>query len=279
MAGSMLPHLTSTFIGSVTVRLLGMDANGLYWAAWTLSGLFSGFVINAMGADYFPRLSAVAHDASTARSLVNEQIEAGLLLGTPGIVAMIVLAPVALNVCYARDFLEAWPLIVLFSCGVAVQIGSWPIGYLILARGHNKLFVTLQAAWLAIHVALAWLGARYLGVVGLGVAFLAFNVLTELVSWRIVHRRVEFRWSRDALGVMARAWGLCALAAASTLMQGQARGIVGLAVVALAAATSLRGLTQRLGDQHRLLRLARAIPVLRVLIRLAGGRSNTKAST
>jgi antigen flippase len=273
MAGSVLPHVTAAIIGAITVRTLGLDANGLYGAAWALSGLFASFVISAMGTDYFPRLSAVGHDPEESCRLVNEQIEAGLLLGIPGLVAMIVLAPVALDVFYAPQFIGAADLITCFASGVAIQLGSWPVGYLLLAQERTKLFVILQVTWLVAHVGCAWLLAHALGLAGLGIAFLAFNALTEVVNRVVVHRRTGFRWSSGALRTMVVAWSVTAFAAATTLLEPPIGSIAGMAAIALAAAISIRGLAGRLGSQHRVVRILVRAPVLRVFSRAAGVRA------
>lgn len=46
--------------GKIVVRSLGLDAAGLFQAAATLSTLYIGVILTAMGADFYPRLTAVA---------------------------------------------------------------------------------------------------------------------------------------------------------------------------------------------------------------------------
>jgi O-antigen/teichoic acid export membrane protein len=147
------------------------------------------------------------------------------------------------------------------------------VGYLLLAQERTKLFVILQVTWLVAHVGCAWLLAHALGLAGLGIAFLAFNALTEVVNRVVVHRRTGFRWSSGALRTMVVAWSVTAFAAATTLLEPPIGSIAGMAAIALAAAISIRGLAGRLGSQHRVVRILVRAPVLRVFSRAAGVRA------
>ena len=62
-----------------------LTAAGCYQAAWGLGGYYVGFILQAMGADFYPRLTAVASDHVECNRLVNEQAEVGLLLAGPGV--------------------------------------------------------------------------------------------------------------------------------------------------------------------------------------------------
>ena len=41
---------------------IGLEAAGLYQSAWALGGLYVSFILQAMGSDFYPRLTSVAHD-------------------------------------------------------------------------------------------------------------------------------------------------------------------------------------------------------------------------
>ena len=72
------------YVVRITVlRKVGMEATGLYQSAWTLGGLYVAFILQAMGADFYPRLTACIRDREVANRLVNEQVEIGLLLAGP----------------------------------------------------------------------------------------------------------------------------------------------------------------------------------------------------
>lgn len=62
-----------SYVVRITVlRKIGFEATGLYQSAWTLGGLYVGFILQAMGADVYPRLTAHVDDDVTSNRLVNE---------------------------------------------------------------------------------------------------------------------------------------------------------------------------------------------------------------
>ena len=119
-------------------RQLGMDAVGLYSAVWTLSSLYVGVILNAMGADFYPRLTAVASDDAAVNQLVNEQTEMGILIAIPGILATLTLAPWVLRAFYSEAFTPAADVIRWQILGIALRVVSWPMGYVQTRKRHVK---------------------------------------------------------------------------------------------------------------------------------------------
>ena len=100
LMGAGLAYVTRLLI----VRQIGMDAVGLYQSASTLSLIYVGFILQAMGMDFFPRLAAAAKDHVVCNRLVNEQAEIGLLLAVPGILATLAFAPLVISLFYSPRF-------------------------------------------------------------------------------------------------------------------------------------------------------------------------------
>ena len=62
MASAFMAMGVAYLVRIIVLRKMGEDAAGYYQSAWTLGGLYVGFILQAMGADFYPRLTAVAHD-------------------------------------------------------------------------------------------------------------------------------------------------------------------------------------------------------------------------
>ena len=49
-------------VRSMLLQGAGAEAAGFYHAAWTIGGMYVGIILQAMGADFYPRLTGVARD-------------------------------------------------------------------------------------------------------------------------------------------------------------------------------------------------------------------------
>ena len=54
MASGLMTMGVAYLVRIIIARKIGFDATGLYQSAWTLGGLYVGFILQAMGADFYP---------------------------------------------------------------------------------------------------------------------------------------------------------------------------------------------------------------------------------
>jgi PST family polysaccharide transporter len=148
-----------------------------------------------MAADYYPRLTAVANDDSACSRLVNEQARVGILLAGPGIIATLTLAPHVIALFYSAKFIAAVDILRWLCLGVALRAITWPMGYIIVARGEQGLFIWTELAWTIVNVGLTWILVGSLGVAGIGVAFFVSYVFHGLLIYAVVKRLSGFRWT------------------------------------------------------------------------------------
>ena len=87
----------------IVVRDVGLEAAGFYHAAWTLGGLYVGIILQAMGADFYPRLVGVANNDAECNRVVNEQAHVSLLLAGPGVLATLTFAPLVISLVLQRQ--------------------------------------------------------------------------------------------------------------------------------------------------------------------------------
>ena len=104
MASGCLMMGAAYAVRTMVLRLVGYEAAGFYQAAWTLGGLYVGFILQAMGADFYPRLTAVAKDNVACNRMVNEQAQISLLLAGPGVIATLTFASVVIALFYSARF-------------------------------------------------------------------------------------------------------------------------------------------------------------------------------
>jgi O-antigen/teichoic acid export membrane protein len=181
----------------IVLRSEGFEAAGLYQSAWALGGLYVGIVFQAMGADFYPRLTAVASNNEECNRLVNEQAQVGLLVGGAGVIATLTLAPLVIAIFYSTRFAPAVDLLRWICLGMMLRVIAWPMGYIVLAKNAQKAFFWTELAATVIHIGLAWVLVAHVGLNGAGVAFFGLYVWHGLLIYAVVRRISGFRWSRE----------------------------------------------------------------------------------
>ncbi|OGU55545.1 MAG: hypothetical protein A2V66_07065 [Ignavibacteria bacterium RBG_13_36_8] len=179
----------------IVVRYLGLGAAGMYQAATTLSALYVGFILDAMGRDFYPQLTAIAQDNLACTSLVNKQIEVGLLLALPGILATMTLAPVVINIFYSAKFLPAYDVLRWQMLGIALRIISWPMGFLLIAKGNGRAFFWTELISISIHLVLIYIGVKFFGLTGTGMAFFVMYCFYGVMMYRVIRGYYGFSLS------------------------------------------------------------------------------------
>ncbi|MGN6551983.1 MAG: O-antigen translocase [Pararhizobium sp.] len=181
----------------IIVRNAGFEAAGFYQAAWTLGGLYAGFLLQAMGTDLLPRLTGVADDHLVCNRLANEQAEVSILLAGPGALATLTLAPLVISFFYTPEFHAAIGVLRWISLGTMLQIIAWPIGFIIIAKGARGALFFAEAAAFIVQVGLAWLLVPIFGAAGAGMAFLCLYIWHSVLVYVLAWRLTGFRFSRE----------------------------------------------------------------------------------
>ncbi len=196
MISALIPLITTNFINIFLTRQAGLDSVGLYQAAYNLSGILVNFVLSAMGTDYYPRLTGMAKDDQKIRREVNVQTEIALLLAVPAIALTIVFMPLAVKLFYSGHFDGSVKILRWAVFGIFGRVVSWPMGFIILAKGKGRLFLIVEIITGCVNLLLLWFGYSLWGLQGTGIAFallyLFQTVFMVIVSSAIAH----MRWTR-----------------------------------------------------------------------------------
>ena len=195
MASGLMTMGVAYAVRITVLRKVGFEAAGLYQAAWALGGLYVGFVLQAMGADFYPRLTAIATNNAECNRTVNEQAHVSLLLAGPGVLATLTFAPLVISLLYSAKFDPAVGILRWICLGMALRVITWPMGFIILAKGVQNIFFLTELAWTLVHIGLAWVCVKAYGLNGAGIAFFGSYVFHGFLIYPIVRRLSGFRWS------------------------------------------------------------------------------------
>jgi PST family polysaccharide transporter len=195
MASALLTMTAAYVVRAIVLRDGGLEAAGFYQSAWVLGGLYVGFILQAMGADFYPRLTAASKDNAHCNQLVNEQAQVSLLLAGPGVIATLTFAPLVIAFFYSAKFDPAAVVLRWVCLGMMLRVLAWPMGFIVVAKGEQQIYFWTEVAATLVHVGLAWLCVAHFGVAGAGLAFFGLYVWHGLVIYVIVRRLSGFRWS------------------------------------------------------------------------------------
>ena len=210
----------------------GTEALGHYEAAWTIATQYLAFVLSAMGADYYPRLTGLIHDKFGATRLVNQQTEIAVLLSAPVIILMLGLAPWITTLLYSSAFSPAVAVVRWQMLGNVLQVASWPLGFVLIAAGDAKTYLLTQTASLLVMGGLISALIPVFGLPVTGVASLASYALLLPLVYLLARHRIGFAWTRKVTVLVAAVFLLCAgIAALSTVFKWGAFVSIGLSLV------------------------------------------------
>jgi PST family polysaccharide transporter len=191
------------FIRTFVSQKSGIEGVGQFQAAWNLSGMYLAAVLQAMGADYFPRLSAVNHDNAQVNKLVNEQTEVAILVAGPLIVGMLSFMSLVVYLLYSAKFTETVSILHWQLVGTFLKVLSWPMGFIILAKGRGGVFVCSEIASILILIAPIFLLWDTFGIEITGMAYLFTYFCYTGIVLGIARWLCGFSWSRASLKQMA----------------------------------------------------------------------------
>jgi len=252
MLSAIIATISLLFVRAKITQELGLDAAGHFSASWGITMQYLGFLLGAMSADYYPRLTEVIHDKATSQNLINAQIQIGLALGGPVLLLLVGLAPWAISLLYSPDFQPASEMLQWQTLGNVFRLACWPLGFALIAAGRPWIYFFGELLWNSLYVMLIWFGLPQLelGIVGIGFAMSYLIYLGFLVL--ALRRLQNFKWARTSrlLLIVHSTLTLCCLALA---LRAPALGAIVSILLAIATAViGVRILLVKIGTDGRL---------------------------
>lgn len=264
----MWTGLMSAGVSYLTVMLIsnqiGIQAVGLYSSAFNLSGVFVNFVLQAMAADYYPRLTGVAGDKPAMTRMVNEQTEIGLLLALPGLLATMALAPWIIQLFYTKEFLPAVELLQWFILGCLGRVISWPLGFVMIALGKSGWIFWSELSMNLLHVLMIGVGIKLFGLNGIAFAYAFLYVIHIVVTYVIAHKLIDFIWGKSAKSLLIYCLSISILVLTVALNSSVIVAITfGSVAVLLSCIFSLKQLQSRVGPEHWLSKIISKLDIIK----------------
>ena len=186
LASSVLFTLSVLLVKALINRELGEHALGLFQSSWTVAMVYIEILLVALGMDLFPRLSAAVKKHQSTTPLINQQLTFSLMLATPVILGMMLLAPWLLRWLYSAEFESAEQVLLWQLLGDFFKVPAWVLGYALIAHKKLSHSLMLQVVWVGIFGGVsAWLMTS-MGVAAAGAAFALAYGVTAAISLLMV---------------------------------------------------------------------------------------------
>jgi len=154
-------------------NISGVEQVGLYNAGFAIITTYVGMVFSAMSTDYYPRLSAVAHENQKAKVLINQQAEVSILILAPILAFFLIFINWIVIILYSQKFIAVNEMIHWAALGMYFKAASWSVGFILLAKGESKTFFWNELIGNAYILGFNIAGYKLAGLEGLGISFLA----------------------------------------------------------------------------------------------------------
>ncbi|OWR15181.1 O-antigen translocase [Chryseobacterium sp. VAUSW3] len=185
------------FMRSYITKAGGVEHLGLYSAGFAIINSYVGMIFTAMSADYYPRLSGVAHDNMKAKILINQQAEIAVLLIVPILLVLMIFIPFFVQLLYSSKFLPIVEMMRWAMLGLILKASSWSVGFIYLAKGDSRIFFVKEIFSVSYLIGCSILFYNYFGLTGLGIGFLAAYVLNQIQTLFLSYYLYKFKFTKD----------------------------------------------------------------------------------
>ncbi len=249
MGTALMGACVAYWVRLIVRNQFGLEGVGVWVAAFNISGILIGFVLNAMAVDYYPRLAAISRDNVRVSKEVNTQVEVALYLALPALLVTLLFAPLGITLFYSGAFDAAIPVLRWSVYGMFLRVVTWPLGFIILAQGKGALYFANDLFANGIYLLATYYCSRIWGLPGLGIAGLVQYVGYLFFILPVAYAIARTTWSKRntgliVLSVVVLACGGCLPYAINNVILTHAVSLVAVAVVSF---WSVRCLSQRTG--------------------------------
>lgn len=215
----LVAYIIRIYIGSANeTEELGLIDVGLYSAGFVILNSYVGIIFNAMGTDYFPRLSEIANDIKKLRKTVLEQATVAILLITPIIVVFLACAPFIIVILYSHEFSPIVTMVTWGILGMIFKAVSWSMGYMIIAKGDSKVFIKTAIGFNTILLSINIIGYHFGGLEGVGISFFIYYIIHFIAIRIITYYRYDFYFEKGFYKIFTFTVIMCFLAFSITFI-------------------------------------------------------------
>ncbi len=204
---SLIVALATLLIQIYIRNTSGLESVGFYNAGFLIVNAYVGMIFSAMSTDYFPRLASINTDNIKMNVAVNQQADVAVLLITPIIVLFLTFSPFIVQLLYSSEFNVILGFVMFGVLGTFFKAVSFSMGYVIIAKGHSKVFIILSVIFNSIFLVISIFSYDYGGLTGLGIGFLIYYFF-HFISLKVL---TKYLYGINFTNSFYRTFIICAL--------------------------------------------------------------------
>lgn len=246
---SGLISMGASYLVSIFISNTGSVSQvGLYVAGFAIINGYVGLIFSAMGTDYYPRLSAVAHSNELCKQTINQQAEIALLILAPILMVFLVFIKWVVIILYSNKFIAVDAMIHWAALGILFKATSWAIAFILLAKGASNLFFWNELVANIYLFILNILGYHFMGLTGLGISFMIGYLLYLIQVFILCKKKYQFSFDSAFIRIFAIQFSLAISCFIIIKFIAQPYSyIIGMALILISSWYSYKELDKRLG--------------------------------
>lgn len=267
MLSGLLGEISKLLVRDLINQELNLQAVGFFQSAWSISMTYIGFVLGAMAADYYPRLTQVISKKLESNKLVNDQIEIALVFSCPILLGMLTFSPMVIQLLYSAEFLPASEILKWQILGDVLKILVWALGFVVLSHGKAKAFFLLEFLWNITYIILIYFGIDYFGIYITGYAFFASYMISLIVTYVYVRYLNSFRFTTKNLTILFKTLSFSLIILISSYINENVTYGVGTLVCLLSLFSSIKTLNDLDISNKKIIRILSLFEKIKILTR------------
>ncbi len=254
---SGLISLGTAYLVRIYINTIGgVSEVGLYTAGFAMISTYVGLIFEAMGVDYYPRLSAAAQTNNICKVIINQQAEIAMLILAPIIILFLVFIKLIVIILFSKQFIGVNDMIYWAALGMLFKSASWAIAFIFLAKAESFLFFLNSATANIYSLLLNLIGYKLGGLTGIGISFMINYMLYLLQVFLIARYKYDFSFNKGFYQIFIFQCLLCFLCfIVVRIFNSTWSYLFGSLLIVISICYSLYELDKRIGIMEILIRI------------------------
>lgn len=253
---SVLLAVGASYVVRIFISRTGNLADvGLYSAGFSIVTIYVSMIFNAMGTDFYPRLSAVSHDNTLCNQTINQQAEVAILILAPILIIFLVFIHLVVILLYSKKFVPINTMVLWAALGMFFKVIIWLMGFLFIVKGNIKIYFWNEFASTIYTLILNLIGYHLLGLTGMGISFFVSYLIAMIQAYVISNIKFSFSFENSTIRIFVYQFGLAIVVFfAVQLLTRSYSYFVGVPLIALSLFLSFKELDKRLAIKSLLIK-------------------------